>query len=442
MRTLEDGFFEEGLSLAVTPRLLLVLNLMLLALFYQALDSDPQLAMVEDPAPWRDSGRYTLVVRRANLAPELTASLPALAPSPEAQPGRGPLAFLFEEAPPRPAAAVDPARARAVEVLAHPVFQAMEPPAIPALPLAARAAPVAAPPEVEAPELPEAWLEVVAAAETLAARAPIQLADLDPEGELDEPTEVAGPAEPSEGAGPAEPTEEAGPAEPTEVASPAEPTEVADAAESTEGAAAAEPTEGAASAASTEVAGPAEPTEVAAQVETTVERYRRIVRAASAKLRKRDHRAAVKLLDQVLGLEDVVGEQRAWALYLKARALRRLGKLKPALRLYAEAIDHDPPGTRYKNSLAWVLATAKTRSTRDAEAAVSLAEEVVAEGGATGQYLDTLARAYFSAGRLADAVRTQQRAVDRWPGNDGVRNRLAWYQQEWAGSTGVLTGAP
>lgn len=176
----------------------------------------------------------------------------------------------------------------------------------------------------------------------------------------------------------------------------------------------------------------AAPQHVAAEdaVSTTLARYTDGVRLVRGHLRKQDWAGAVAVADQLLELVDLIGEQRAWLLYLKARAERGRGHLLAAASLYGEAIDHDPPGAHYKNSLAWMMCSSKDPRVRDLEAAVQMAEEAVRDGGSRPQYLDTLARAYFEAGRYDDAVLTQRRAVEGDPDRASFKSRLEWYRDE------------
>lgn len=168
----------------------------------------------------------------------------------------------------------------------------------------------------------------------------------------------------------------------------------------------------------------------AAAPPTTLAQYTAGVRLVRGHLKKKDFVGAVAVADSLLDLEDLIGEQRAWLLYLKARAERGRGHLLTAARLYGEAIDHDPPGAHYKNSLAWMMCTSKHPRVRDLDAAVKMAEEAVRDGGARSQYLDTLARAYFEAGRYEDAVLTQRQAVESDPARKAFQNRLDWYRDE------------
>ncbi len=179
-----------------------------------------------------------------------------------------------------------------------------------------------------------------------------------------------------------------------------------------------------------------------AGAETTMEVYRAAVRAADAEIDAGRPRAARTRLLEVLALEDVVGEARAYALFLLAKAERRLGEERAAAAHYAEAIDHHPPGTASKNSLAWVLATSRDPVVRDPERAVTLAREALAEAGESAQFLDTLARALLEAGRAQEAVSVQERAVARAPGRTRLAERLAWYREAAAEAAGILAGEP
>ena len=78
------------------------------------------------------------------------------------------------------------------------------------------------------------------------------------------------------------------------------------------------------------------------------------------------------------------------------------------------------------SKLAWVLATDRNASFRNAAEAVQLAERLCAvTGSQQADALDVLAAAYAEAGRFSEAIRVAQRASKwqalpgskTWPGN-------------------------
>jgi tetratricopeptide (TPR) repeat protein len=86
------------------------------------------------------------------------------------------------------------------------------------------------------------------------------------------------------------------------------------------------------------------------------------------------------------------------------------------------------------NNAAWVWATCPDAKFRDAKKAVELATKACeSTGNEDGMYLDTLAAAYAEAGRFADAVKAQEKALadpayaKRY--GDGGRDRFKLYKQ-------------
>ena len=90
-----------------------------------------------------------------------------------------------------------------------------------------------------------------------------------------------------------------------------------------------------------------------------------------------------------------------------------------------------PVGAR--NEFAWELSVSPTAELRDGAFAVEIMEGVIAERPSPA-YIDTLAAAYAEAGRFADAVRAQQRAIDALQGSvpaatrDSFRERMELYR--------------
>lgn len=460
----------------ISPRSLLVLNLVILGVYWFLLrQAAGPLAPLEGAAPHRlaeaSRSTFSFVAREVRFTPrrapapevaEVTGEgkPPAAeppAPVEVAAPEPAPVELAPVVAPPDPLeAALEAAEAEpippptdllvpeddrelAAEIEARALTESpIEEDPVPAPEPRPVPAPVAGPApatEVAAAEVPAPALVLAAApaateegelpsAISLPARA-VDSPDPGPSSVTDEPPSVPAPAPEEDGELPVE-VVAAGEVRPAPALAPAEP---------------GEPPVEARSPASGEVAGDED--EPALAGPTTVEIYQARVRAADRMIDEGKLGTAASTLRTVLALEDVIGEQRAWALFLLAKISRRKGDHRGAARLYGQAIDHDPPGALYKNSLAWIMATSRDRTVRDPDAAVRLAEEAVRDGGARGSFLDTLARAYFEAGRLHDAVRTQERAVAMIPKRASFRNRLSWYRQEWGKQGGaVLAGAP
>ena len=83
-----------------------------------------------------------------------------------------------------------------------------------------------------------------------------------------------------------------------------------------------------------------------------------------------------------------------------------------AIADYERALELNPNLAPAMNSLAWDLATMPTASRRDGPRAVELAERALGSNKQEPGFLDTLAAAYAEAGRFADAVRSQETAIE------------------------------
>ncbi len=88
----------------------------------------------------------------------------------------------------------------------------------------------------------------------------------------------------------------------------------------------------------------------------------------------------------------------------------RLGDRRGAIKAYEAALDVDRGHRSAANNLAWLKATSPEEELRDGEAAVNLAERVVA-AGVSASTLDTLAAALAEAGRFDEAVAIADRAL-------------------------------
>ena len=79
---------------------------------------------------------------------------------------------------------------------------------------------------------------------------------------------------------------------------------------------------------------------------------------------------------------------------------------------------------RAHNSLAWLLATAPSPSVRDGARAIAIASRAVLLRD-IAEYRDTLAAAYAEAGRFAEAVREQERAIEM-ARQEGIGDLAGW----------------
>jgi tetratricopeptide (TPR) repeat protein len=90
----------------------------------------------------------------------------------------------------------------------------------------------------------------------------------------------------------------------------------------------------------------------------------------------------------------------------------QLGQAKEALSHYQRALEITPDDTEARNNMAWVLATCPDARVRDGTKAVEIAERADSLTSHKSPVISaTLAAAYAEAGRLADSVKTAQRAL-------------------------------
>jgi tetratricopeptide (TPR) repeat protein len=130
-----------------------------------------------------------------------------------------------------------------------------------------------------------------------------------------------------------------------------------------------------------------------------------------------------------VGKDDVSRAETALGLEAERR-----GDPVSAIAHYRKALQDNPGFLEATNNLAWLLATSRP-DLRDPQAAIDLAETALAQDPGSPAVLDTLAAAYASADRLADAVRTQRQALaSLTTSNPSVqadfRSRLDAYQEK------------
>ena len=77
------------------------------------------------------------------------------------------------------------------------------------------------------------------------------------------------------------------------------------------------------------------------------------------------------------------------------------------------------------NQLAWLLGKCESNP----DEAVTLSRRSLELEPNNPMYLDTLGRAYFSAGKISQAIAAQRRAVERSPFDRQMANQLEEFQQ-------------
>jgi len=95
-----------------------------------------------------------------------------------------------------------------------------------------------------------------------------------------------------------------------------------------------------------------------------------------------------------------------------------------AVKWYQKAVEQNYVPAM--NNLALLLATSTNAKVRNPKQAIAMATKAVA-GGASPDYLDTLAAAYFADGQTDLAMETEQRALARDPENETYKLALEKY---------------
>jgi tetratricopeptide (TPR) repeat protein len=126
--------------------------------------------------------------------------------------------------------------------------------------------------------------------------------------------------------------------------------------------------------------------------------------------------ASLGKLDEAIGhfrrsLE--LDADHAYAQMSLGTALRARGDLEPAVSHLRRALEINPGLVAAANNLAWILATADDPGLRDGAEAVELASDAARlTDYESAEILDTLAVAYASEGRFAEATRTASQALE------------------------------
>ena len=88
------------------------------------------------------------------------------------------------------------------------------------------------------------------------------------------------------------------------------------------------------------------------------------------------------------------------------------GRYPEAVSAYERSLEIEPDHPVALNNLAWLLATASDHQIRNLPLAIELAEKAVALER-NPMFLDTLAEAYYAAGRTSEALALINEAIDR-----------------------------
>ena len=103
---------------------------------------------------------------------------------------------------------------------------------------------------------------------------------------------------------------------------------------------------------------------------------------------------------------------RAISHYHFANCLASVGRIEQAISEYRRALELSPDRPEPANRLAWILATHKQAKYRNPAEAVTLAELACKQSNYNNaEFLNTLAAAYASAGRNAEAIQTAEKAL-------------------------------
>ncbi len=94
---------------------------------------------------------------------------------------------------------------------------------------------------------------------------------------------------------------------------------------------------------------------------------------------------------------------------------------------FGSAARLEPDHARAHNSLAWLLATAPRTPLRNGARAIESASRAISLRD-IAEYRDTLAAAYAEAGRFADAVREQERAIEMAL-REGIDDLMGWHDR-------------
>ena len=138
----------------------------------------------------------------------------------------------------------------------------------------------------------------------------------------------------------------------------------------------------------------------------------------------KDDAEAAKWMSRAAEQGSVDGQFGLGAMYAHGTGVPR--DLSEAVRWYRKAAEQGHAGAL--NNLAFLLATADDPKVRNTEEAIAVALRAVEASSEVPTYLDTLAVAYYEAGRYEDAVAAEEKALALDPGNGSYQKALGKYR--------------
>lgn len=115
---------------------------------------------------------------------------------------------------------------------------------------------------------------------------------------------------------------------------------------------------------------------------------------------------------------------------LVANALAQLNHTREAIRILDELIAEMPENFTILNNLAWLLATTRDASLRDAPRAVQLARQALLMAPINYSIWSTLAEAYYQAGDYTKALRAAEEASRLGTLQEAPTSNLATYAEQ------------